>query len=213
MQKLTITEVEQIRLFYGVKTAKQVANDYRVSKGTIQSIWHGRSWTFQINKPINDFYDIPGYKGLYQINRFGAVYSCISYKILSPGITTKGYCQVLLIKNYVKKRIMVHKLVVITFIGYVRKGYQINHKNCNKRDNRLRNLEIVTPKQNVRHAKKNGRIKVGEACVYSKLTTIQVMEIKKLRGVKTAKEIAKMYHVGKTCIGDIFSGRTWKHVA
>jgi hypothetical protein len=47
---------------------------------------------------------------------------------------------------------LVHRLVVESFIGPIPKGMQVNHKNLNRADNRLSNLEIVTPLENVQHS-------------------------------------------------------------
>lgn len=53
----------------------------------------------------------------------------------------------------------VHRLMYETFIGEIKKGYQINHINGKKADNRLENLEVVSPSENIIHAYKNGLAK------------------------------------------------------
>lgn len=50
------------------------------------------------------------------------------------------------------KSMAVHRLVVSAFIGPIPKGMHVNHKNRKRADNRRRNLEIVTPSFNARHA-------------------------------------------------------------
>lgn len=48
---------------------------------------------------------------------------------------------------------LVHRLVALAFIGNIPDDMEINHKNGNKQDNRVENLEIVSHKQNMNHAK------------------------------------------------------------
>lgn len=61
--------------------------------------------------------------------------------------------------NCKKSHHYVHRLVVITFIGLPpSNNYVVNHKNLNKRDNRVENLEWVTVQENMHHAYVNGRV-------------------------------------------------------
>lgn len=99
---------------------------------------------------INEIWkDIPGYEGLYQVSDYGRVRSLWygKIKVLKPG-NHRGYYVVKLCKNGKKKHHSIHRLVVETFIGPIPKRMVVNHKNENKLDNRLDNLEIVTPKEN-----------------------------------------------------------------
>lgn len=57
---------------------------------------------------------------------------------------------------------LVHRLVIETFIGTIPNGMQVNHINGIKTDNRLENLEVVTPQENMRHAVATG-LKTGKA--------------------------------------------------
>lgn len=107
--------------------------------------------------------DVVGYEGLYQVSDLGQVRS-LNYnktgkvKVLSPAINNRGYCHVILCKDRKKKDFLVHRLVVTAFIGPIAKGRQVNHKNENKLDNRLSNLEVVTAKENTNHGTRNERI-------------------------------------------------------
>jgi len=89
----------------------------------------------------------------YKVSNKGRVYSFISDKMMKPYKTKKGYLR-LNLKNdkggYSKK--LVHILVAKEFLlDPPNEDYQINHKNLDKEDNRISNLEWVTCKENVNH--------------------------------------------------------------
>ena len=105
--------------------------------------------------------NIKGYEGLYMISSYGRVKSlgrCIDRKckgkmwkeekIMKPSVNKKGYLLIGLCKNGVKKMCQVHRLVYEAFYGEIPKGMQVNHINEIKTDNRLENLNLMTPKEN-----------------------------------------------------------------
>jgi hypothetical protein len=95
----------------------------------------------------------------------------------------------------------------------------INHKDTNKLNNRIDNLEIMSNLENMRHAFKNGifndrRIPVGSEQGSSKLTEDQVLEIRKrLINGESCTLISKDYNVVPQTIGKIKLNQRWKHVA
>ena len=70
-------------------------------------------------------------------------------KSLKQIINRSGYCRVNLCWNGKHKQYCVHRLVWEAFNGPIPKGLQINHKDENKLNNCLTNLEVVTPQYNV----------------------------------------------------------------
>lgn len=88
----------------------------------------------------------------YYIDEQGNVYK-FSHKMSSynNGI---GYYQIKLLSNKTRKTFYVHRLVWETFKGKIPKGYEINHKDHNKANNDLSNLELVTHSENVKKAVK-----------------------------------------------------------
>ena len=101
--------------------------------------------------------DIKGFEGLYQISSFGNVRSIPRPK--SKGgmmklllIPRNNYFLIKLHKNGVETRHFIHKLVASAFIPNPLNKPQVNHKNGNKLDNRVTNLEWVTCKENIEHA-------------------------------------------------------------
>ena len=100
--------------------------------------------------------DIPGYEGRYQVSNTGKVKSMNYRHTGVPRIMTlrdnRGYKCVNIYNAYKKRRgYLVHRLVWEVFVGPIPEGMQVNHKDENKSNNSLKNLEIMTPKQNVNY--------------------------------------------------------------
>lgn len=109
---------------------------------------------------IEEWRDIPGYEGYYQVSNLGRVkglkrtvntwnaYKTISEHILKSCKTTNGYLGITLRKDGKAKRTFVHRLVGLAFIPNLENKPQIDHINGNKEDNRPSNLRWVTAKEN-----------------------------------------------------------------
>ena len=112
-------------------------------------------------------------------------------------------------KNY-----YVHRLVATAFIENLGNKPVVNHKDGDKLNNCVSNLEWVTYAENNQHARENGLNAAyrGESSPLSKLTEVQVKEIKKriAKGDKQ-REIAEDFNVDKTLISHIKAGRRWAH--
>lgn len=102
---------------------------------------------------------IKGYEGLYEVSDKGRVKS-IGYckeRILSPGKHPNGYLQVELYKNGERKMCKVHRLVAQTFIPNPDNLTQVNHKDENKENNSVQNLEWCDSKYNINYGTRNDR--------------------------------------------------------
>lgn len=111
---------------------------------------------------------IPGYEGYYQVSNYGKVKSLKfgKEKILKPNKAPNGYFFVTLYRDKKPKCIRVHRLVWEAFNGTIPEGYVCNHINEDKTDNRLCNLNLMTPRENANwgtaikrsaDARKNGK--------------------------------------------------------
>ena len=95
----------------------------------------------------------------------------------------------------------------------IRKSLKIvNHKDCNKLNNNVENLEWVTVQGNEKHALENGLKVRGSKVGTSKLVEEQVHKIRALADNYTAVEIGKMFNVHNSNIGLIINRKTWAHI-
>lgn len=102
--------------------------------------------------------DIAGYEGLYQVSNQGNVRATIrrgtNGSNLKLRINVVGYYYVNLFKNGKGKNQLVHRLVTTAFLPNPLGKPQVNHKDGNKLNNNLDNLEWSTPKENTQHSLK-----------------------------------------------------------
>lgn len=108
--------------------------------------------------------DIKGYEGLYQVSTYGRVRS-INYrhsgctKFLKQIKNKFGYFRVMLYKDGVKRRLFyVHCLVAEAFIPNWFDDCDVNHRDEDKTNNHISNLEYCDRKYNVNYGTRNRRI-------------------------------------------------------
>ena len=114
-----------------------------------------------------------------------------------------------------KRQLRVHRAVAESFLPNPLNKPQVNHKNGNKLDNRLDNLEWATAKENSIHAVKNGLNKSrGEKHPMAKLKLEDVINIRVLwaLGGISQTELARLFRVGRSTVGDIIRGTKWKSI-
>ena len=114
----------------------------------------------EIWKPIDW---LEGYEGLYEISNLGRVKALdkkvkrgnhlmnVREKIIRTYKNKYGYHTVRLKKNGKNKTFLLHRLLAIAFIPNPENKVTVNHKNGNKEDYRLENLEWMTLSENIKH--------------------------------------------------------------
>jgi hypothetical protein len=126
----------------------------------------------------NDIRWIAGYEGLYQITDDGRVSR--GGQFLNPVHHNKGYWRIGLCKNGIKTWYLLHVLVARTFLGVKPTGFETNHKNGDKHDNRIENLEYVTHAENQQHAGREGLLCQGEQHRWTRVPWTIVVKIREL---------------------------------
>lgn len=139
---------------------------------------------------IEEWRDIPGYEGLYQISSSGKVKSLPKYhskkdRILKGNIDKDGYIKVRLCLNpRTRKAYFVHRLVAIAFISNEKKFPEIDHINTIKSDNRVENLRWCEHKINM-----NNEITVKKRSLSRKGIKFSAETIKKMSEAKKGKKL------------------------
>ena len=180
---------------------------------------------------VENWKDIKGFEGYYQISTLGRVKSleryiqcknCIRY--IPEKIRSLGKCWlypfVSLSKNGKVIVENVHRLVAEAFIPNPDNLPQVNHKDGNKFNNCVENLEWVTCSENVIHAIKTNlidlkdRTEKSNKAHFRKLTKEQVDFIRKNYtpglGNLNQSVLGKMFNVDKSTIGKIINNINWK---
>ena len=107
----------------------------------------------------------------------------------------------------------VHRLVAEAFLPNPESKPQVNHKDTNKKNNRVDNLEWVTAKEHGRHSSEKGLRPRGSANGQAKLTEVMIPAIRaRLGSGESMVSISKDYGVSPYPILCIKRGKTWKHV-
>ena len=139
----------------------------------------------------------------YMVSNYGDIYSIRSKKILKGEITKKGYIRVRLTNN---NRMLIHVIVAKTFIPNPQNKPQVNHKDGNKQNNCVDNLEWCTQSENMVHALSNKlRIAPKGKDVYNSKPILQYdlqdNFIKEWDCITDAQKELKLFHIGEVCSG------------
>jgi len=168
--------------------------------------------------------DVVGYEGIFQVSNFGrikriSVRSSHSSRFVGrfrkPQKHNDGYLQIDLSRGHHQ---LIHKIVMDAFVGPCPSGYEVNHIDHDRQNNCLRNLEYVTPKENVNKSLVLGVALLnkarGEKQGLAKLTTEQVVNIRRIFNENkiSYRALGKMFNVNGRAIQAIVLRETWKHV-
>jgi hypothetical protein len=166
------------------------------------------------------FKEIPGYDGRYFITEHGDVWSVYKRGLMCPQTDVKHpYPWVLVMENGRAQPRTVYYLMRLTWmplapgeVGSGRDKWCVNHKDGNKLNNCIDNLEWTTNSENAKHAWRNGLQAVGEAKKNAFFTSLQVTVIRlRVKHGESAYSIAKEYNCAHQTIKKICRFESWKH--
>lgn len=172
---------------------------------------------------------IKGYEGLYDITSDGRVFSR-RRKVNAPQLKYSNYrmCGGMFLKSRLHNGYpiinlhkegkmetkMIHRLVALHFIPNPLNKPQVNHKDGDKSNNHVSNLEWVTDSENKIHAANRELAFVGELNGCSKLTKKQVKEMRLHHKTarKSTEKTWEKYNITSGHYYDIVNNHYWKHV-
>ena len=141
----------------------------------------------------------------YTITRNGEIINNRNGRKVKPQPNGKGYLRV----SIGGKLKFVHRLVAEKYIPNPENKPQVNHKDGNKLNNSVGNLEWVSNMENRQHAVKNLLHLSGEKCPWAKITEKDVDFIRENKQY-TARQIAEMFNISASNVRTIRQGRSWK---
>lgn len=163
------------------------------------------------------------YPGYYVTDK-GEVFSTRRGEFKAKALrSVNGYLKTTFALGREAKSISVHRLVMEAFYGP--SPLQVNHRDGNKHNNNVDNLEYVTAAENTRHAinsglrdgvaassRERGKLMVGEKNNYAKITDLAALEILKLKGTAPSRKVAPLFGISSSQIRKIWNGRSFKHL-
>lgn len=161
----------------------------------------------------------------YEVSNYGRVRSFNDYhrtgigRIMTGWATLSGYRVVHLCDGEDRRKVQtVGRMVLMAFDPRSNMDeLQCNHKDLNKLNNHLSNLEWCSPSGNIKHAYRAGARAPnhGEKCSLSKLTEKEVIEMRDMKS-KNQKisnlELAKLFNTTPTNVSKIILRKRWKHI-
>ena len=165
----------------------------------------------------------PDYEDSYEVSNLGRVRSVdrvsgsrpgiIKGKVLKPFLNRRKYLEVNLFKNSKSIPKIIHRLVAKAFLDNPENKSQVNHKDGNKLNNSISNLEWFTNSENQKHAYRLGLqpSRIGENNSNTKITDKDVTLLKQLyNSGMSIIEVSNSMNISVSIIRQIIYGRTWK---
>lgn len=168
---------------------------------------------------------VVGWEGFYEVSNYGRFRSLD--RVSSNGrrhtgrmIGTRpvnGYLHACLCRPGQQSQYLAHRLVAAAFIGQCPPGHTVNHRDGDKQNNHISNLEYMTPSQQMRHARAVcGYVSVrGKQHPSTTLSDGKVMLLREMyrSGVYTQQDLDAIFGISQTAVGRILDRTNWKHIS
>lgn len=164
---------------------------------------------------------VPSLNNKYEVSNLGRFRNATTKKILKQFENIHGY-MVLQARPEMYKvvNVRIHRVVAEVFLGPCPDGYVVNHKDGNKKNNHVDNLEYVTPSENNQHALDTGlrnpwngkNARKGTDNHFATISEDVVYEILRIRDQTGygCRRIGKMLNLSRSVVNHILSGHSWK---
>ena len=166
---------------------------------------------------------IESLNGKYEVSNYARIRNAKTGKILKQFVSRHGY-NVLQVRPtpYHPVNIRVHRIVAEAFLGKCPDGCVVNHKDGNKKNNSVENLEYVSPSENnihalnagLRHRATKGNQRRGEnhpSAVLTENEVRRILQIHKDRRWGKVK-IARQFNISVGAVSAILQNRSWKNI-
>jgi hypothetical protein len=159
-------------------------------------------------KPVDKFEN-------YEISSYGNIRNIVTNKSLKA-CNKSGYYNICLNNNKVKKQFKLHRLVALTFIPNPENKSDVNHKDKNKLNNNISNIEWNTRKENNIHRCKNITIKTNKNKSLFRIDTKTQEKLERYDSIEEAgiwalnNNLTKTIHNGRNSIGNFLNGLSKK---
>jgi hypothetical protein len=141
----------------------------------------------------------------YDITPHGDIYSHKRHKFLKQQTNHRGYSQTRLYEKDKSRMYVIHRLVAQMYLPNPDHLPFVNHKDGNKRNNHMNNLEWCTAQQNSDHAILHGKFR-------SKLIAEDVKHIRELYPTLNQSQLAANYGISRLMVHRIIHRKSWKHI-
>jgi predicted XRE-type DNA-binding protein len=170
--------------------------------------------------------DVVGYEGLYEVSDHGRVRSVARTVLFTNGGKrfypsqvlkhgfSKGYPRVNLYKEKIPHPREIHKLILAAFIGPCPEGQEVRHYDGDKTNCTLGNLLYGTRSENYFDKYRHGRDVRGERHGMSKLTEDDVLSIRKMYGTMaySQAQVAEFFGIDASQVSCIVNRKAWGHI-
>ena len=163
------------------------------------------------NESMEEWKKIPGWPD-HEASSVGRIRNHRIGRLLCPN--KAAHCDHLQVRlGTPGKTLMVHRLVLMAFVGPCPKGMEARHLNDQPQDNRIENLAWGTHAENYQDRVRNGKGNAGERHGMAKLKDEEIIEIRtRRRNGERPVNLGKIYNVTPQCISHIWTGRIRRNV-
>lgn len=174
--------------------------------------------------------DVPGFEGRYQVSdlgrvrsvdrarelrtRWGGTFSRVFRgQVLAPALDKDGYLRVGLYDSPRKVFVPVHRLVALAFVPNLLGLPEVDHEDSDRANPAASNLQWVTKLQNTALSTARGKMLKGERHPHARLTEATVREARRLAAEGAPfTDLARKFRVSDVAVRSAVLKATWRHV-